>query len=163
MMEKKKIPRKSGNRGRIVAFAAAVSCILIPTSVYAFSGAPSNLFEKVKDTWMTKEDFDILYNGLSSGGFGDEEIAGMMDLETNENRQTYGAEWLEPDLILVELEDGTKGYCYQEELNGKKFSSPEEALAWQEQNQKKYPDGWEIPVYQSDGETVIGHFKIGGQ
>ncbi len=162
MTKKGKEPRKSGNRKRIVALAVAAGCILIPTSAYAVSGV-SGLFEKAKKVGMEKTEFDMLYNNLSGVGYDDEQIADLLEPKTNESGQTYGADWVRPDLILVGLEDGTEGYCYDEDLNGKKFSSPEEALAWQEQCQKEYPNGREIPVYKSDGKTVIGYFQLGGQ
>lgn len=162
MMEKKKGSRKSGNRRRTVAFAAAAACILVPTSTYAVSGV-SGLFEKARDIGMDRIEFDVLYNNLSSAGYDVEQIADVLEPKTNESGQTYGAEWLQPDLILVELKDGTTGYCYDEDLNGKKFSTPEEALAWQEQCQREFPNGREIPVYERDGKTVIGYFKLGDQ
>ena len=39
------------------------------------------------------------------------------------------------------------------------FKTPEEALAWQEANAGKVHL---IPVYESNGETQIGEFQIGG-
>jgi hypothetical protein len=40
--------------------------------------------------------------------------------------------------------------------------NPEQALEWQNELAEIYPDGWTVPVYESDGETVIGKFQIGG-
>ena len=33
---------------------------------------------------------------------------------------------------------------------------------WQEERDKKYPNGWDIPVFESDGATQIGTFHVGG-
>jgi len=40
-------------------------------------------------------------------------------------------------------------------------SSPAEAARWQRERDEKYPNGWDIPVYESDGTTRIGTFHIG--
>jgi hypothetical protein len=98
------------------------------------------------------------------------------DWAVNENGQSYGApretagapvlEENYPDLVPVVASNGLNGYVYKKELddaNGttamREFESPEDALRWQE----KFGDvSTTIPVYQEDGETVIGDFTIGG-
>ncbi|WP_281884058.1 hypothetical protein [Agromyces rhizosphaerae] len=89
----------------------------------------------------------------------------------NANGQTYGsaadapAPGAEPDLILVMATNGIEGYVQKAELddaNGsaaaETFTSPEQALAWQEANSHdRY-----VPVYDRDGERVIGEFLIAG-
>lgn len=96
-------------------------------------------------------------------------------LGVNARGETYGAEGGPdgvPDLVAVvgEAPDGStvEGYARAVDLQG--FSpdhpgmpsSPEEALEWQRERDEKYPDGWEIPVFESDGVTRIGVFRIGG-
>lgn len=83
----------------------------------------------------------------------------------NEQGQTYGkgpypaGPSQEPDLIRAVGENGVVGYVKSSDLNGPSFSSPEEALAHQETLHKA--GGYElIPLYESDGETVIGEFKM---
>lgn len=70
---------------------------------------------------------------------------------TNENGQTYGPNLknldVEPDLILVEGENGILGYIYQP----KGISSPIE-------NSNKNLEK-STPVYLQDGKTVIGTFS----
>jgi len=39
--------------------------------------------------------------------------------------------------------------------------NPTEALAWQTERDAKYPDGWDIPLFESDGVTEVGSFHIG--
>lgn len=63
----------------------------------------------------------------------------------------------EPDLVAVELEDGTDGYVYWNDLNeleGGNISTPEEAVAW-ERNRALRGDST-LPVYDADGRVVIG-------
>ena len=82
----------------------------------------------------------------------------------NENRQTYGpdmgdlnlGELGEPDLMLAEGENGTVGYVKKEDLNGPEPKNPEEAVKLNEVLRR------EIPLYDVDGETVIGKFIVGG-
>lgn len=86
---------------------------------------------------------------------------------TNENGQSYGssANGADPDLILAEGldKDGLRisGYVLSDDPNGPQPSSPEEALAWQEHYQRDFPDGRDIPLYESDGMTQIGTFHVG--
>lgn len=88
----------------------------------------------------------------------------------NENGQTYGSlgDGPEPDLIAVAGlgPDGEEivGYVYAEELDAghpEQFSSPEDALQWQAEYEAEYPDGRDVPVYESDGITQIATFRIG--
>lgn len=81
--------------------------------------------------------------------------------------QTYGRSGgaldptQEPDLILAEATNGKVGYVEKEALDeatGANVASPEEAIVWQEQQAARGPV--EIPVYESDGRTVVGAFQI---
>ncbi|MDQ1579292.1 MAG: hypothetical protein QOD05_67 [Microbacteriaceae bacterium] len=91
----------------------------------------------------------------------------------NANGQTYGQQGnspVAPDLILV---DGTTatggsvlGYVYSKELadaDGPMPTSPAQAIERQEERKIKYPNGHviHIPVYKSDGKTVVGYFQFG--
>lgn len=82
----------------------------------------------------------------------------------NENGHTYGVanEFGTPDLIAVTAVEGSAGYVWHTDLDdatgaSSNFRSPEEALAWQEERRGKTI---EIPVYESDGTTEIGKFRI---
>lgn len=90
--------------------------------------------------------------------------------QVNANGQTYGAlpedDRAGPDLIAVayagEEGSGVPGYVYATDFDAMspdhpgQPSNPEEANRWQEERAAKYPDGWDIPVYESDGVTQIG-------
>lgn len=89
------------------------------------------------------------------------------DWAVNENGDTYGATNAkgEPDLISVVTTDGKLGYVYADELNEASgrtastgFTSPADARAWQEAREGTVAL---IPVYESDGETVVGEFEAG--
>ncbi len=84
----------------------------------------------------------------------------------NEQGETYGsAPYVygkivkEPDLISAIGVDGVKGYVKATDLNGPSFSSPEEAIAYQEKMQAA--GSRSIPLYESDGRTEIGEFILG--
>lgn len=89
-------------------------------------------------------------------------------LATNDRGQTYGTTGSaegEPDLIAVEATNGELGYVYREELDeatgetaARDFTSPQDALEWQEENRGKTHT---LPVYLSDGTTQIGEFHVG--
>ena len=81
----------------------------------------------------------------------------------NANGQTYGVANQNgtPDLIAVVINQGkTQGYVEASELNCASGGDPKsiaQALAWSAQNRNI-----SIPVYKSDGTTIIGSFIIGG-
>lgn len=99
--------------------------------------------------------------------------AGYVTAETtswgvNDAGQTYGVinPQGEPDLIAVIATNNRPGYVLRTDLadaNGTTashdFTSPEDALRWQEENAAVVHL---IPVYEQDGTTLIGQFRVGG-
>lgn len=83
----------------------------------------------------------------------------------NINGQTYGSSSdatspeTEPELISATGVDGTAGYVLKKDLDGELPKSPEEAIAIQN---SRSPDGRDIPLFDVNGETVIGVFHVGG-
>jgi hypothetical protein len=70
-------------------------------------------------------------------------------------------------LLQVQATNGTTngrvGYVDRhllDELTKANVSSPEEAVDWQRQQDAAGPGVILIPVYESDGTTVIGEFPI---
>ncbi len=63
----------------------------------------------------------------------------------------------ESDMVEVVGANGVKGYVKSADLEPS-FSLPEEAIAFQEENK----NGRSIPLYESDGTTVIGEFIVKG-
>ncbi len=61
---------------------------------------------------------------------------------------------VQPDLILSENEDGVVGYIRDEDLSDN-VNTPEDALV-HEENKSEIT----IPMYKSDGVTIIGKFHI---
>ncbi len=85
-------------------------------------------------------------------------------LAVNARGETYGVvgDGSEPDLIAAIATNGRWGYVRRSELDeaaGANPSTPAEALAWQDAHAG---ETFFIPVYESDGETVIGSFRVGG-
>jgi hypothetical protein len=85
---------------------------------------------------------------------------------TNASGQTYGAPNQNgtPDLVAVTIDQGTiQGYVKDSDLNCASGTyvvhSPAEALAWDAASKNR---NISIPVYESDGRTVIGVFVVGG-
>jgi len=132
--------------------------LLIPTTAYAAMKVSDALFEKVKDAGLSQEQIEQLDNKLKAQGFSEEDIESFDALYKNRYGQTYGPDFLEANLVAVISDEGYEGYIYREDLNPPDFTSPEEALKWQESR----PEYIIIPVYKSDGKTVIGSFKMGG-
>lgn len=84
-------------------------------------------------------------------------------LGVNARGETYGVagDGPEPDLIAAMATNGRQGYVRRTELDsaaGANPSTPAEALAWQDAHAG---ETFFIPVYESDGETVVGSFRVG--
>ena len=97
----------------------------------------------------------------------------VYEIKANEYGQTYGSELAAteygngPELISVEMDNGKTGYVYRDEFydNANQPNNPEEAVDYMnmvEKNVKKYGYYKSISVYEEDGKTEIGSFKIGG-
>ena len=90
----------------------------------------------------------------------DPENGSLSGYSVNASGQTFGnanqyfalGYW--PDLLAAEGVGGLCGYVYLSDLDDNS-SSPEEALL-ANTNKLQY-----IPLYDSDGKTVIGRFRIG--
>lgn len=65
-----------------------------------------------------------------------------------------------PDLIAVHTTDGKQGYAYVRDLDGRWTlpTSAADALAQQEADEGR---SHSVPVYESDGETIIGEYTTG--
>lgn len=80
----------------------------------------------------------------------------------NENGQTYGPDIYgsstiePPDLMAAYGIDGSFGYVLASNFESKAHT-PEEAI----EEMKNTPSPRYIPLYDKDGKTVIGTFKIG--
>lgn len=92
----------------------------------------------------------------------------------NANGQTYGVPSTPqgaPDLVATAGTgangEDVLGYAFRSELDA--FSpdhpamptSPAEAVRLQAERDAKYPDGWDVPLYESDGTTRIGSTHVG--
>jgi hypothetical protein len=93
-----------------------------------------------------------------------QDIVSVPVFPVNKNGETYGSlakvnsPGQEPDLVMAIGVDGTRGYVKYVDLNGKQPRTPEEAIALQNSRLKEGPKT--IPLYDVDGKTIIGEFKI---
>ncbi|AUN14272.1 hypothetical protein [Paraclostridium sordellii] len=85
----------------------------------------------------------------------------------NDNGETYGTyidkgdgEYEEPDLMAVIGVNDVEGYVKKVDLYDEENqpNNPEEAIAYMEKREKEGPRL--IPVYEKDGRTVIGEYRI---
>lgn len=85
----------------------------------------------------------------------------------NTDGLSYGSAMLastpsqEPDLILAVGTNGKTGYVKYEDLYKDEPKTPEEAIEKQEQMLRAGNTEKMIPLYEKDGKTVIGEFRIG--
>lgn len=96
-------------------------------------------------------------------------------LAVNDNGDTFGALTpgaQEPDLVSavgVDPDGATvDGYVYADDLTAfspdhpGQPSNPQQTQEWTQERSERYPDGWDIPVYESDGVTQIGLLHMSG-
>ncbi|MCH1966159.1 hypothetical protein [Paraclostridium sordellii] len=85
----------------------------------------------------------------------------------NDNGETYGTyidkgdgEYEEPALMAVIGVNDVEGYVSKVDLYDEENqpNNPEEAIAYMEEREKEGPRL--IPVYEKDGKTVIGEYRI---
>lgn len=79
--------------------------------------------------------------------------------QVNENGETYGVSIMqseedEPDLIAAIATNGTEGYVRSADFVDQIAATPEEV------GEIVIPEEYTIPVYKSDGVTVIGEFIV---
>lgn len=88
--------------------------------------------------------------------------------KVNKNNETYGTfkvnangETIEPDLIGVIGVNNVEGYVKKSDLYDEENQpkNPEEAIKYLEEGRDKKVRI--INVYKSDGETIIGKYKVG--
>lgn len=81
----------------------------------------------------------------------------------NAKGETYGVmnDKGEPDLQLVLATNGRTGYAYTRDLNNAGGPPPTDPAEAAERN-GALAAGVPVPVYESDGETAIGEFIVGG-
>ncbi|MFF8187561.1 peptidase M56 family protein [Microbacterium sp. NPDC016588] len=91
-----------------------------------------------------------------------------LPLGTNADGETFGSivGGETPDLVAVVATNGSEGYVRRTDLEdadgttaARSFRSPADALAWQEE---RGATSITIPVYASDGRTVLGVFVVRG-
>lgn len=87
--------------------------------------------------------------------------------KTNDDGGTYGTyidkgdgEYEEPDLMAVIGRNDVEGYVKKVDLYDEENqpNNPEEAIAYMEKREKEGPRL--IPIYEKDGKTVIGEYRI---
>jgi hypothetical protein len=82
----------------------------------------------------------------------------------NEHGETYGVQGnssVAPDLVRVQTLEGKEGYAFSKDLavaEDNEVTSPTEAMEWMKTHAGTYID---VPVYEEDGRTKIGVFRIG--
>ena len=80
---------------------------------------------------------------------------------TNAAGETYGRNKplvQEPDLIAAVGRHGVHGYLRTSDIDGTPPRSPEEAEAMNKRGLR----GYTVPLYESDGVTQVGVFRVGG-
>jgi len=83
-----------------------------------------------------------------------------IEIQRNENGEIYGSELflsevgIQPDLILAEGNGGQVGYIRAIDLDAKDVTTPEQAIEYEKNGL------YSIPLYESDGKTIIGTFYV---
>lgn len=149
-------PKKTGIGKRIVAFYIFIivffMCI-VPVTAYAIIYVSDELYEKLKDAELSREEMGEIQENLQNWGFTSEDVLRLEGVSRNEEGLTYGPDALGADLIAVISDQGEKGYIYRSE-----FENSDRKIL--EGVSEKREEGKTLKVYQSDGKTVIGTFTL---
>lgn len=133
---------KSNKRISVISFVVGILISVSAISVFASQGYLNRSYEE-PTVYAVNE------HGLTYGS-----AAHAVSVET------------EPDLISAVGKDGTKGYVYSKDLRGEMPKTPEEAvqmtLAREEAKKSGETVNRVIPLYDVDGNTIIGEFEIAG-
>lgn len=88
----------------------------------------------------------------------------VTEWEVNARGETYGVENVNgsPDLIAVIATNGRHGYAYRADLGAAGGPMPTDPADAMVKQQERLGQTFSVPVYESDGETLIGEFVIGG-
>lgn len=105
----------------------------------------------------------ITYDSYATANFSPKNAPSPKEIivQRNEYGEIYGSEFIlneigvQPDLILAKSESGTIGYVRFEDVNADDALTPTDALEAMENRTPRT-----IPVYKSDGRTIIGTFTI---
>lgn len=140
------------------------------------------VFDVEKDTYYYSQGIVALYNGdgytnytctktpnyiIESKSRSSENLV----VQTNENGEIFGSALLleeigvSPDLILAVGTNGKIGYLKAADLNMSSITTPEQAVAYasfieSQMNTQSLLQPPTIPLYESDGVTVIGEFEL---
>ncbi|MDR2569768.1 MAG: hypothetical protein LBD23_05665 [Oscillospiraceae bacterium] len=152
-------------KGKVIGVFLVAAFILGSTAVLGFA------ISLAQDT-MDKE---VIIKQISNDNTGVE--YGIPDFPVNERGQTFGSGGFgsdNPDLILATGDDGTIGYVLRTDLFSYGPSldepqNPEEALIYMKQFEELVKEAqargaayvYYIPLYDSDGQTIIGKFGMG--
>jgi hypothetical protein len=135
------------HRNRVIAVVAASALAIVLTAGSAL--------------W-TLNAAGLIFTPSATPG-GPATAAPALDWPRNATGQTYGVQGnssVAPDLIKVLATNGKTGYVYSKQLaalDGPAPTSPKEALDWQKAHEGETVS---IPVYLSDGKTVVGEFDM---
>ena len=145
---------------------------LLPYEVPPFEDYFTDIFKSSLSAEIPTPTTHPAYTAASGGVSANSEIS----YELNEHGQTYGNMNPElspeiqeaPQLIAAIGIDGTSGFVYYDDLQGELPHNPEEALAYMERLNEQIAEARKrgdqylqyIPLYESDGKTVIGSFGI---
>ena len=153
-------------KGKVIGVFLIAAFILGSTAILGFAMSASQ-------DYMSKE---VVTNRNSSEDTEGAEL-GIPDFPVNDRGQTFGSGGYgidSPDLILATGIDGTFGYVLSTDLHSygpglDEPQSPEEALIYMKQFEELVKDAqargdvyvYYIPLYDSDGQTIIGEFGMG--
>ena len=142
--------RLRAQKAEILGFVAyAVAAMALVAAVFVISGT-SDLDSRT--LFFPTEEY-ILENGYPANSSG--QTYGPYLTPSSADEEAMFPEEA-PDLMLARGEGGATGYVYVKDMDGDLPSNPEEAMEYM----KNRPRERRIPLYDRDGETVIGTVVI---
>lgn len=139
------MPKMTATRVTIAAAAVAVGaavCVLVTNAASATTATSPAASPAVPSVPGPGHGYPLNSHGQSYGSAADAPARGG-----------------EPDLIAAIASNGKRGYVKRIDMESPRPKNPEEAVALTKANEGKTKT---VPVYDQEGQTVIGEFVMGG-
>lgn len=140
---------------RVVPKILLVAAIIaIPAGAWAGSELTEAIRAKCANLNVSEQELQEMADDAAFKHVTPEHLEKFDEIRVNEDGLTYGIGLKGVDLGLAMTDDGKMGYVYQKELYASLDDTPEEKYY-------KMTHTRELPVYESDGKTLIGYLDFG--
>lgn len=134
-------------------FLAAV-LLALPANAMGDSSLYGVVAQKVENVCSDEQEIREICANVAAMHLKPEQVALFPVLKRNENGLIYGYGFTITDLVATPTDDGKWGYSYTKDLFMPADATPQERLYMMTNTRQ-------LPIYENDGKTLIGHLTFG--